>query len=59
MSYNFGRGQYHPWISASLNKKELMKKSAKELEKIGRKHGIELDKRLKKETIVEQLYVVL
>jgi len=48
-----------PWISATLNKEFLMEKSPKELEKIGRKHGIELDLRRKKETLVDLLYDVL
>ena len=36
-----------------------MKLDAKALEKIGRKHGVELDKRKKKEKLVNELYVVL
>jgi hypothetical protein len=36
-----------------------MERTPKELEKIGRKHGLELDKRKKKETLVDELYVVL
>ena len=36
-----------------------MAKSPKELEKIGRKYGIELDKRKKKTTLVDELYAVL
>tara|TARA_R110002012_G_scaffold140291_2_gene297830 strand:- start:11285 stop:11467 length:183 start_codon:yes stop_codon:yes gene_type:complete len=55
-NYNFGRNEYHPWISASLNKQELMKKSRKALEAIGHKHGVNLDRRKKKETLVEELY---
>jgi len=58
-NYNFGRGKYHPWISATLNKEELMKKSPKELQNIGRKHGIELDLRRKKETLVDEVYDAL
>ena len=48
-----------PYLSTSLNKQFLMGKSLGELEKIGRKKGIELDKRKKKETLVDELYVVL
>jgi hypothetical protein len=46
-------------MSATLNKELLMEKSPKDLEKIGRKHGVELDKRKKKETLVDELYVAL
>jgi hypothetical protein len=59
MSYNFGRSKYHPWISDSLNKEELMKKSRKALEAIGHKHGLNLDRRKKKETLVDELYPAL
>ncbi len=48
-----------PWISATLNKEFLMEKSPKELQNIGRKHGLELDLRLKKLTLVDLLYDVL
>jgi len=58
-NYNFGRSKYHPWISATLNKEELMQKSPKELQNIGRKFGLELDLRLKKVTLVGLLYDVL
>ena len=51
--------KYKPLWSASLNKEKLMELDAKALEKIGRKHGVELDKRKKKETLVDELYVVL
>ena len=51
--------KYKPYLSVSMNKELLMEKSPKDLEKIGRKHGIELDKRKKKETLVDELYVVL
>ena len=43
----------------SLNKEKLMEKTPDELEKIGTKHGIDLDKRKKKETLVNELYEVL
>jgi len=59
MSYNFGRSKHKPFISETLNKEVLMEKSPDDLEKIGRKHGIELDKRKKKDTLVDELYVVL
>ena len=55
----FSRNKHKPYWSVSMNKALLMEKSPKELEKIGRKHGIELDKRKKKETLVDELYVVL
>ena len=58
-NYNFGRSEHKPFISDSLNKEVLMEKSPADLEKIGRKHGIELDKRRKKDTLVDELYVVL
>ena len=51
--------KYKPFWSESMNKELLMEKTPKELEKIGRKHGVELDKRKKKETLVDELYVVL
>jgi hypothetical protein len=51
--------EYKPYWSVSLNKEKLMEKSRKELEKIGHKHGIELDRRKRKETLVDELYVVL
>ena len=51
--------EYKPYWSTSLNKEKLMERTPKELEKIGRKHGLELDKRKKKETLVDELYVVL
>ena len=51
--------KHKPYLSKSLNKQFLMNKSSKELEKIGRKYGIDLDRRKKKETLVEELYVVL
>jgi hypothetical protein len=51
--------KYKPYWSASLNKELLMELDAKALEKIGRKHGVELDKRKKKEKLVDELYVVL
>ena len=58
-NYNFGRSEHKPFISATLNKELLMEKSPKELEKIGRKHGIELDKRKKKQTLVDEVYDAL
>ena len=51
--------EYKPYWSMSLNKERLMELDTKALEKIGRKHGLELDKRKKKETLVDELYVVL
>ena len=58
-NYNFGRSEYKPFISATLNKEVLMEKSPKELEKIGRDNGIEIDKRKKKETLVDEVYASL
>jgi len=55
----FSRNPNKPYLSVSMNKALLMEKSPKDLEKIGRKHGIELDKRKKKETLVDELYAVL
>ena len=46
-------------MSATLNKELLMEKSSKDLEKIGRKHGVEIDKRKKKETLVDEVYAAL
>jgi hypothetical protein len=50
---------YKPFWSAQLNKELLNKRSTIELQKIGRKFNIELDRRLKKSTLVDQLYKVL
>ena len=55
----FSRNKHKPYWSVSMNKTLLMEKSPKELEKIGRKHGIELDKRKKKETLVDEVYASL
>ena len=51
--------KYKPYWSESLNKELLMSKSTKELEKIGRKHGVEIDKRKKKETLVNEVFSAL
>ena len=55
----WSNSKYKPYLSVSMNKELLMEKSPKDLEKIGRKHGIELDLRRKKETLVDLLYDVL
>jgi len=55
----WSRNKHKPYLSVSMNKALLMEKSPKELEKIGRANGIELDKRKKKETLVDELYVAL
>ena len=55
----FSNSKYKPYMSATLNKELLMEKSPKDLEKIGRKHGVELDKRKKKEALVDELYAAL
>ena len=51
--------KYKPFWSAQLNKLELMKLDTKMLEKIGKQHNIELDRRKRKETLVNELYEVL
>ena len=48
--------KYKPYWSEMLNKAELMKFDSKKLEKIGRKHGLELDRRRTKENLVNTLY---
>ena len=55
----WSRNPHKPYLSVSMNKALLMEKSPKELEKIGRKHGIEIDKRNKKETLVDEVYASL
>ena len=57
----FNSNPHKPFLSKSLNKELLMEKSPAELEKIGRKQTppIELDKRVKKETLVDLLYDAL
>jgi len=44
-----------PYWSKTLNREHLMKMTKIQLEKEGRKEGIELDRREKKEALVEQL----
>jgi len=48
-----------PWMSKWLNRKELEAMSVARLEKIGRQYGVEIDKRFKKSSIIEQLLEVL
>ena len=57
----WSNSKYKPYLSVSMNKELLMEKSPKELEKIGRKQNppIELDKRKRKETLVDELYDAL
>ena len=55
----FSRNPHKPYLSVSMNKALLMEKSPKELEKIGRENGIEIDKRKKIKTLVDELYDVL
>ena len=55
----FSRNPNKPYWSVSMNKALLMEKSPKELEKIGRDNGIEIDKRKKKETLVDEVYASL
>ena len=51
--------KYKPFWSAQLNKELLKERSTIELQKIGRKFNIELDRRKRKETLVNELYEVL
>ena len=53
------KNKYKPYFSESLNKELLMERSTIELEKIGKKFKIDLDRRVKKSTLVDQLYKVL
>ena len=55
----FSRNKHKPYWSVSMNKALLMEKSPKELEKIGRENGIEIDKRKKIKTLVDEVYAVL
>ena len=55
----FSRNKHNPYWSVSMNKALLMEKSPKELEKIGRENGIEIDKRKKIETLVDEAYASL
>jgi len=57
----FSKNKYKPYWSKSMNKEFLMAKSSTELEKIGRKQNppIELDKRMKREKLVDLLYDAL
>ena len=55
----FSRNKHKPYWSVSMNKALLMEKSPKELEKIGRANGIEIDKRKKKDTLVDEVYASL
>ena len=57
----WSNSKYKPYLSVSMNKELLMEKSPAELEKIGRKQTppVELDKRMKKETLVDLLYDAL
>lgn len=48
-----------PWMSKWLNERELEAMPVAKLERIGRQYGHELDKRLKKEKLVKQVYWVL
>tara|TARA_R110002073_G_scaffold312491_1_gene483946 strand:+ start:31 stop:195 length:165 start_codon:yes stop_codon:yes gene_type:complete len=51
--------KYKPFWSAQLNKELLSKLTIDELEKLGRKNGVEVDKRFKKESIVDLVYAAL
>ena len=55
----FSRNKHKPYWSVSMNKALLMEKSPKELEKIGRENGIEIYKRKKIQTLVDDVYASL
>ena len=55
----WSNSKYKPYLSVSMNKALLMEKSPKELEKIGRENGIEIDKRKKIKTLVDEVYASL
>ena len=55
----WNNSSFKPYLSVSMNKELLMEKSPKELEKIGRENGIEIDKRKKIETLVDEVYASL
>tara|TARA_B100000795_G_scaffold265819_1_gene248153 strand:+ start:2266 stop:2424 length:159 start_codon:yes stop_codon:yes gene_type:complete len=44
-----------PYWSTTLNKEHLMKMTKVQLEKLARKDGVELDRREKKESLVEEI----
>jgi|TARA_R110000803_G_scaffold149523_2_gene214936 hypothetical protein len=44
-----------PYISRMLNKEHLMQMTKVQLEKAARKEGLELDRREKKESLVEEI----
>lgn len=52
----FWNRRYKPHLSNSRNKEKLMELTDVQLERIGRKHGIELDRRRTKESLVDTLY---
>ncbi len=56
----FNRSKYKPYFLKSRNKEELYKLYFVDLQRIGREHGIELDKKGKsKMEIVDTLYKYL
>ena len=44
-----------PYWSKTLNREHLMKMTKVQLEKLARKDGVELDRREKKESLVEEI----
>lgn len=55
----FWSSKYKPYLSESRNKQALMRLDKKKLEKIGREHGVELDRRRTVEYLVDNLYPYL
>ena len=52
----FWSSKYKPYLSESRNKEALKMLDKKKLEKIGREHGVELDRRRTVEYLVDNLY---
>ena len=55
----FWSSKYKPYLSETLNKQALKRLDKKKLEKIGREHGVELDRRHSIERLVDNLYPFL
>ena len=56
----FNNSKYKPYISEYLNRQHLMENFTKEsLEKAGRQVGLEIDRRKKLSTIVDEIYDAL
>lgn len=54
-----GVGKVQTLTEAPVANRDLGDMNKRELEELGRQHGIELDRRLKKDTLVEQLSDVI